>query len=63
MPWRDLTIANRIALLDQIKSQLPSNSHCQLAVRVLKSTITCVIQQQDELQEEQALCKQQQRTQ
>ncbi|XP_067126959.1 tigger transposable element-derived protein 6-like [Centruroides vittatus] len=64
MPRRDLTLENRIALLEQIKSQPPNTSHRRLAeiTGVPKSTIARMIQQQDKLKEEWALCKGQQRT-
>jgi hypothetical protein len=51
MPHRDLTLASRIVLLEQLKSQLPISSHSQIAdiTGVSESTITHVIQQQEKL--------------
>ena len=54
MPHKDLSLAKKIALLDQIKGHSPNTSHCRLAEinGVPKSTIASLIHQQDKLQEE-----------
>jgi DNA-binding IclR family transcriptional regulator len=46
MPRRDLTFADKIALLEEIKNQPPNTSHRQLAeiIGVPKSTTAHVIQ-------------------
>ncbi|XP_072119240.1 tigger transposable element-derived protein 4-like [Mobula birostris] len=64
MPRKDLTLAEKITVLDQIKSHPPNTTHRQLAVitGVPKSTIARLIQQQDKLREEWALCEGQQGT-
>jgi hypothetical protein len=48
---RDLTLADEIALLEQIKNKPPKNSHHQLVevTGVPKLTIVQVMQQQDKL--------------
>jgi DNA-binding IclR family transcriptional regulator len=48
MPRRDLTLADKIALLEQVKNQPPNTGHRQLVeiTGVPKSTIARVIQQQ-----------------
>jgi hypothetical protein len=49
-----LSLAEKIALVDQIKGHLPSTSHRRLAeiTGVPKPTIARLIHQQDKLQEE-----------
>jgi hypothetical protein len=51
MPRRDLTLADNIALLEQIKNQPPNISHSQLVetTGVPKSIIGCIIQWQKKL--------------
>jgi hypothetical protein len=64
IPWRDVTLADKIALLEEIKIQLPNTSHHQLAeiTGVLKATIACVVQQQGKLRYEWTLRHRQQGT-
>jgi hypothetical protein len=54
---RDLTLADEIALLEQIKHKPPNNTHHQLVevTGVAKLTIVQVIQQQDKLPDERTL--------
>jgi hypothetical protein len=54
MPYKDLSLAENIALLDQIKGHSPNTSHCCLAeiTGVPKSSIARLILQQDKLREE-----------
>jgi hypothetical protein len=51
MPRTNVTLADRIALLENIKNQLPNTSHHHLAeiAGMPKSTITHVIQQREKL--------------
>jgi hypothetical protein len=51
MPRTDVTLADRIALLEKIKNQLPNTSHHQLAeiAGMPKSTFAHVMQQQEKL--------------
>jgi hypothetical protein len=51
---RDLKLADKIALLEQIKNQQPNTSHPQLAevTGVLKSKTASVKQQQEKLRDE-----------
>jgi hypothetical protein len=51
-------------LLEQIKNKLANTSHHQLVeiAGVLKSTIICIIQQQEKLRDEWTLCHGQQGT-
>jgi hypothetical protein len=64
MSRRDLTHADRIALLEKMKNQPPNASHRQLAeiIGVLRSTITYVLHRQEKLRGEWSLCHGQQRT-
>jgi hypothetical protein len=52
MPRKDLSLAERIALLDQIKGHSPNTSHLAEITGVPKSVIARLIHQQDKLQEE-----------
>ena len=54
MPSKDLSLAEEIALLDQIKDHSPSTSHRRLAENtgVPKPTIARLIHQQDKPREE-----------
>jgi hypothetical protein len=54
MPRRDLTLADKTALLEQIKNQPPDTSHRQLVeiIGVPKSTVAHVIQMQKKLGDE-----------
>jgi hypothetical protein len=54
MPRRDLTLADRIALLEQIKNQLADITGAP------KCTVARVIQQQEKLRDEWTLCHGQQ---
>jgi hypothetical protein len=49
MPRRDVTLTDKIVLLEQIKNRNPNTSYCQLAeiTAVPKSTIAHVIQPQE----------------
>ena len=57
MPRNDLTLSSKIALLDKIKRQPFNTSHCWLAelTGVPKSTISRLIQQENQLRDEWAL--------
>jgi hypothetical protein len=64
VPRRDVTLADKIALLEKIKNQLPATSHQQLAeiTGVPKPTFARVIQQQEKLRDEWTLHHRQQGT-
>jgi hypothetical protein len=51
IPRRDLTLTDKIALLEQVKNQLPNTSHHQLAeiTGVPQSITACLIRQQEKL--------------
>jgi hypothetical protein len=51
MPRRDVTLADKIALLEKIKNQPPNTNHRQWAEinGVLKSAIERIIQQQEKV--------------
>lgn len=59
MPRRELTLADKVAILDEIRSQPPNTSNRQLEAitGVPKSTIGRLIHQQDKLLEQWALSK------
>jgi hypothetical protein len=52
MPRIDLTLADKISLLEQIKNQPLNTSHCQLAEITRVPTIARVIQLQEKLRDE-----------
>ena len=54
MQRNDLTLSNKIALLNKIKNQPPNTSYRRLAeiTGVPKSTISRVLQQENQLREE-----------
>jgi hypothetical protein len=54
MPRRDVTLADKIALLEKIKNQPPDTGHRQLAeiTGLSKSAIACVMQQQEKLRDQ-----------
>jgi hypothetical protein len=62
VPRRNVTVAEKIALLEKIKNESPGTSHRQLADITVapKSTCTCVIQQQEKLRDEWTLRHRQQ---
>jgi len=59
MPRRDLILANSTALLGQTNSQPPNISHSWLTdvTGMPKSTVVCVIQEEEEMREERVLCE------
>jgi hypothetical protein len=54
MPRRDVTLTDKIALLEQVKNQMPNTNHCQLVETpgVPESTTACIIQHQEKLWDE-----------
>jgi hypothetical protein len=64
MPRKDVTLTDKIVLLEKIKNQLPNTNHCQLVevTQVSKSTTARVIQQQEKRRDEWTLCHEQQAT-
>jgi hypothetical protein len=54
MPRRDVTLAEKIALLEKITNEPSNTSHCQLAeiTGVSKSAIARVTQQQEKPRDE-----------
>jgi hypothetical protein len=54
MRRRDVTLTDKIAVLEKIENQLPNTNHCQLAEisGVPKSESACITQQQEKLRDE-----------